>query len=349
MANPLAAPYQVPVSAPGWDKLFSDVSRPLLLDIGCARGRWLLELAIKQKERHEQHGRQEYLQRDPQNVIEAMLPHGYNYCGVELYAPLVAEANRAAHSAGIGCSSLPGADVDGETGHASSDDAPSSASAAYMQSDDGGERRGSLYYIAANINVSIHSLQLPMPKSGQSLLCLQFPDPWDAHKHGKRRVMSSGFAKELAAVMHEGALFYFSSDHRDLCVEALTCLLANKDFEPAPLVVAKGLAASFGVDIGEAQPDPAGYGQDGLAAQPPPAQPLRRRTAGIKLTKADTDVAGVAEVGAAQNSSNVLTAEELALGGWLARNPFGVPTERERVCELLWRPVWRFLVRRTNQ
>jgi hypothetical protein len=35
-------------------------------------------------------------------------------------------------------------------------------------------------------------------------------------------------------------------------------------------------------------------------------------------------------------------------GGWLGRNPFGLPTERERVCELLWRPVWRFLLQRTD-
>ena len=33
---------------------------------------------------------------------------------------------------------------------------------------------------------------------------------------------------------------------------------------------------------------------------------------------------------------------------WLARTPFGIPTERELVCEVAWRPVLRFLLRRTE-
>ena len=32
--------------------------------------------------------------------------------------------------------------------------------------------------------------------------------------------------------------------------------------------------------------------------------------------------------------------------GWLKQSPFPVPTERDRVCELKWRPVWRMMLSR---
>lgn len=31
-------------------------------------------------------------------------------------------------------------------------------------------------------------------------------------------------------------------------------------------------------------------------------------------------------------------------GGWLRLRPYGVPTERDRVCETHWRPIYRTLL-----
>lgn len=55
--------------------VFEDATRPLLLDIGCARGRFLLRMAESQPE--------------------------WNYLGVEIREPLVTEANRLANEANL--------------------------------------------------------------------------------------------------------------------------------------------------------------------------------------------------------------------------------------------------------
>lgn len=41
-------------------------------------------------------------------------------------------------------------------------------------------------------------------------------------------------------------------------------------------------------------------------------------------------------------------AEGAPEGGWLRVRPYGVPTERDKVCEAKWRPVYRTLLVRTQ-
>lgn len=73
--NPLSPFYRQEPEPLGYNGLFADMSKPLLLDIGCARGRFLLRMA----------------EADPSR----------NYLGVEIREPLVAEANRLAEEAGL--------------------------------------------------------------------------------------------------------------------------------------------------------------------------------------------------------------------------------------------------------
>lgn len=73
--NPLAPYYRQAPKPLKIDENFADASRPLLLDIGCARGRFLLRMA----------------EAEP----------GWNYLGVEIREPLVDEANRLAEEAGL--------------------------------------------------------------------------------------------------------------------------------------------------------------------------------------------------------------------------------------------------------
>ncbi|MBX3265958.1 MAG: tRNA (guanosine(46)-N7)-methyltransferase TrmB [Acidobacteria bacterium] len=73
--NPLSPFYRQEPVPLGYKGLFADTSKPLLLDIGCARGRFLLRMA----------------EADPSR----------NYLGVEIREPLVAEANRLAEEAGL--------------------------------------------------------------------------------------------------------------------------------------------------------------------------------------------------------------------------------------------------------
>ena len=73
--NPLAPFYrQTPVPL-DIEQLFADPSRPLFMDIGCARGRFLLKMAGEMPE--------------------------FNYLGIEIREPLVDEANRLAAEAGL--------------------------------------------------------------------------------------------------------------------------------------------------------------------------------------------------------------------------------------------------------
>ncbi|WP_066378378.1 MULTISPECIES: tRNA (guanosine(46)-N7)-methyltransferase TrmB [unclassified Anabaena] len=73
--NPLAQKYQKPVNNVEWEKLYHNMKQPLHLDIGCARGRFVLQMA----------------QIEPT----------WNFLGLEIREPLVIEANRLAAELGL--------------------------------------------------------------------------------------------------------------------------------------------------------------------------------------------------------------------------------------------------------
>jgi tRNA (guanine-N7-)-methyltransferase len=65
--NPLSQKYQEPATAIAWDTYYADPDQPLYLDIGCARGRFLLDLS----------------QLHPE----------WNFLGIEIRQSLVEQAN----------------------------------------------------------------------------------------------------------------------------------------------------------------------------------------------------------------------------------------------------------------
>ncbi|MEH2350029.1 MAG: tRNA (guanosine(46)-N7)-methyltransferase TrmB [Nostoc sp.] len=66
--NPLAKKYQTPASPLDWGKIYAKPNQPLHLDIGCAKGQFLLKMA----------------QIEP----------NWNFLGLEIREPLVVEANK---------------------------------------------------------------------------------------------------------------------------------------------------------------------------------------------------------------------------------------------------------------
>lgn len=66
--NPLAIKYQKPVNPIDWQKIYPLVNQPLLLDIGCARGKFLMDMA--------------------------QLKPNCNFLGLEIREPLVEAANQ---------------------------------------------------------------------------------------------------------------------------------------------------------------------------------------------------------------------------------------------------------------
>lgn len=73
--NPLSPYYRQSPTPVDIEAVFADPGKPLLLDIGCARGRFLLRMAEAQPD--------------------------WNYLGVEIREPLVEEANRLAAEANL--------------------------------------------------------------------------------------------------------------------------------------------------------------------------------------------------------------------------------------------------------
>lgn len=73
--NPLSDKYQTPISPPNWEKIYDRVSRPLHLDIGCARGEFLLRMAA--------------------------LEPDWNFLGLEIRKPLVEQANATVAELGL--------------------------------------------------------------------------------------------------------------------------------------------------------------------------------------------------------------------------------------------------------
>lgn len=64
--NPLSNKYQTPASPLDWEKIYAAPTQPLHLDIGCGKGRFLLNMAVER---------------------------GWNFLGLEIREPLVQEAN----------------------------------------------------------------------------------------------------------------------------------------------------------------------------------------------------------------------------------------------------------------
>lgn len=73
--NPLARKFQTPMTAPNWENVYRQSDRPIHFDIGCGRGRFLLEMA----------------QQNPE----------VNYLGIEIRKPLVDSANQERDELGL--------------------------------------------------------------------------------------------------------------------------------------------------------------------------------------------------------------------------------------------------------
>lgn len=73
--NPLSKKYQTPVSPPNWTQVYAQATRPLHLDIGCARGEFLLSMATLQP--------------------------NWNFLGLEIREPLVEQANASVSKLGL--------------------------------------------------------------------------------------------------------------------------------------------------------------------------------------------------------------------------------------------------------
>ena len=181
-----------------------------------------------------------------------------------------------------------------------------------------------LHYVAANAATSLAALRVPRLRR----VCIMFPDPW-RDDCASRRVVTPALADTLAALLPPGGEVFLVSDVRRIAAEMRAVLLAQGGFA---LHALHATAAT-----------PLGWGEGGGTK--------RRRhepRAGCDGDERDDGGASVQTAEAAAIDDDDDDAEAAPPeGGWLRVRPYGVPTERDKVCEKMWRPVFRTLLVRT--
>ncbi len=162
--NPLSKKYQTPATPPDWHKIYAELDQPLHLDIGCGKGRFLLQMA----------------QREPD----------WNFLGLEIREPLVAQANSWATELGL----------------------------------------TNLHYLFCNANNSLHPLLTSLPAGMLHQVTIQFPDPWFKRKHQKRRVVQPELIDDLATALVLSGRVFIQSDVEDVAIEMRDRFAAHPDF-----------------------------------------------------------------------------------------------------------------------
>ena len=167
--NPLSPFYRQEPEPIELVKLFADPSRPLLVDIGCARGRFLLRMATAQPE--------------------------WNYLGVEIREPLVAEANRLAIEAGP----------------------------------------NNVHYVFCNAMLWLGRLIGNIPPDVLQMATIQFPDPWFKKKHAKRRMVNTELVATVVDKLASGGEIFIQTDIESLSDEMFDLFGADKRLVERPL------------------------------------------------------------------------------------------------------------------
>jgi tRNA (guanine-N7-)-methyltransferase len=162
--NPLSKKYQTPISPPDWSQVYRDPDQPLHLDIGCGKGRFLLQMAQVQPD--------------------------WNYLGLEIREPLVAQANGWKAELGL----------------------------------------TNLHYLFCNASNSLHPLLRSLPAGRLQQVTIQFPDPWFKRKHQKRRVVQPELIEALAQALANGGMVFMQSDVEAVAVEMRDRFAAHPAF-----------------------------------------------------------------------------------------------------------------------
>lgn len=151
--NPLSQKYQQPIAIPEWGKLYFSPLQPLHLDIGCARGQFLLAMAQQQPD--------------------------WNFLGLEIREPLVAQANAWRDELGL----------------------------------------TNLQYLFGNVNQIAAPLLTSLPPGVLQRISIQFPDPWFKKRHQKRRVVQPKLVAELVNGLAPNGVIFLQSDVEAVAIE----------------------------------------------------------------------------------------------------------------------------------
>ena len=317
LTNPMSIQHRKSATCPIWTELYSNPSLPLFIDIGCAKGRFLQRAASVDCER-----------------FESCVGGKHNLLGLEIYEPLVSQANLWVNS-----HEKTGEPVVGDAGNTETYTKASNPS-----------KINNLHFVACNANVTLPTWyeyrddkKFKMPKI--SFVSILFPDPWSRKKHAGRRVVTEQFVNVLADVLEPGTKVYCCSDVKPLAQEMQSLLIGNAFFTMDE--------ASF-EKFGEAE-------EKELVEKSKSRSEVASSTGSINSTESPNAFNHIFPAhqyewqAVPTEETCEKTADETVDGNaftfstcekprWLASNPLGVPTERDLVCEGKWRPVFRFVV-----
>ncbi|MDQ6788005.1 MAG: tRNA (guanosine(46)-N7)-methyltransferase TrmB, partial [Acidobacteriota bacterium] len=159
--NPLAPFFRVAPAPLEIEKVFARPTLPLHLDIGSARGRFLLKMA--------------------------MLDAQQNFLGVEIRAPLVAEANRLAREVNL----------------------------------------TNLHYEFCNASYAIDKFLENLPADVLQTVTVQFPDPWYKKKHAKRRMVNENIVETIVRHLKDAGRIFVQTDVDFLAEEMFAIFREN--------------------------------------------------------------------------------------------------------------------------
>ena len=198
-SNPLALQHLAPPTLPDWRDIFAQPSLPILLDIGCAKGRWLGGLATS-AEFASRFGR-------------------HNFVGLELFAPLVTAANAWRDAAKL-------SNLHYVAG------AASASLGARSQTLLSSPIRVSLQRIFAGPVLDSLAASGCGPVAR---VCIQFPDPWGEADNAAKRLVTPAFAALLATLLPPGCELFLVSDVMSLAAQMRERCLATPAFALHPL------------------------------------------------------------------------------------------------------------------
>jgi tRNA (guanine-N7-)-methyltransferase len=159
--NPLAPYYRFEPQPFEIEKVFASPTLPLFLDIGSARGRFLLKMAEA-----------------------APL---WNFLGVEIREPLVAEANRLAKENNL----------------------------------------INLHYEFCNASFALDKFLKNLPADVLQTVAIQFPDPWYKKKHAKRRMVTSDLVETIVEHLKASGKVFIQTDVDFLAEEMFAAFREN--------------------------------------------------------------------------------------------------------------------------
>jgi tRNA (guanine-N7-)-methyltransferase len=213
LTNPMALHHRTAASSPVWSDVYDDLDRPLLIDVGCAKGRFLMRAATTDAERFEA----------SLSTFGETRPKRHNLLGLEIYAPIVEEAlrwtatNALRHRRDDAGDRDDDRDRDGDRTEGNDDETTRRTSSS----------GGNLHFVACNANVTLTNDWLgPVLANKLSYVTILFPDPWSRARHASRRVVTPAFVRTLAEVCKEGTRVYCCSDVKPLAIEMRATFLS---------------------------------------------------------------------------------------------------------------------------